>query len=114
MSSELPAGFEALEPFVAAWALARANDRATARVESTPAEREAFVEAARPLLVPALEHLDRKPLGDFDPAEQRLMRLMLGLAHAAMAVEVQGDDEPRHARASRHMVITRAPADIDA
>jgi hypothetical protein len=114
MSSELPAGFEALGPFVETWARAAANDRAIARVESTPAEREAFVEAARPLLLPALEHLDRKPPARFDEAERRLMRLMLALAHAAMAVEVQGDDEPKHARASRHMVITRAPADIDA
>jgi hypothetical protein len=114
MASQLPAGFEALEPFVATWAIEGANNRANARVSSTPAEREAFVEAARPLLMPALAQLDKKPLNEFDAAEKRLMTLMLSLAHAAMAVEVQGDDEPRHAQASRHMTITRAPADIDA
>jgi len=114
MSSKLPAGFEALEPFVAQWAVAGANNRANARVDSAPAEREAFVEVARPLLMPALDYLDKKPLNQFDEAEQRLMNLMLTLAHAAMAVEVQGDDEPKHAAASRYMTITRAPADVAA
>jgi len=112
-SSKLPPGFDALEPFAGAWAVAGANNRANARVSSTAEAREAFVAAARPLLIPALEYLDQKPLSQFDEAEQRLMNLLLTLAHVAMAVEVQGDDEPKHAQASRYMTITRAPADID-
>jgi hypothetical protein len=110
-SSQLPAGFETLEPFVARWAVTGANNRAQLRVHSTPEEREAFYAAARDLVAPALDKLDAKPLDQFDPAEQRLMKLLLAFAHAAMAVEVQGDDEPKHASMSRHMTITRAPAD---
>jgi hypothetical protein len=110
--SQLPPGFEALEPFAAAWAVAGANNRTQKRVASTPAERVAFFEAAKGLLVPALDYLDTKPIKAFDAREQRLMNLMLTFAHVAMAVEVQGDDEPKHARYSPFMPITRAPADL--
>jgi hypothetical protein len=113
-ASKLPPGFEALEPFAEAWAIAGANNRTKRRVASTPAERVAFFEATKGLLVPALDYLDKKPLKDFDDEEQRLMNLLLTFAHVAMAVEVQGDDEARHAKYSPFMPITRAPADLPA
>src|SRR5688572_32846266 len=97
MTARLPAGFEALEPFVEGWSIAGAANRAQRRNDSTPAERTAFYEAASPLAPAALEHLDRKALGAFDEGEERLMNLMLTLAHVALAVEAQGPDEARHA-----------------
>jgi hypothetical protein len=57
-----------------------------------------------------LSYLDQKPLKQLDGKEQRLMHLLLSFAHAAYAVEIQGDNEARHAQFQRHLKITRAPA----
>lgn len=110
--TSLPPGFEALEPFVGAWALEGANNRLRARLASSPADRIAFFEAARELLAPGLDYLDRKPLGEFDPREKRLMNLLLSMAHVSLAVETQGDDEARHAEDARRITILRAPSDL--
>ena len=112
--SLLPPGYEALEPFVADWALDSAHARSLARTNSSPAAREAFFNAARPLTAKALAELDARPLAEHDEAEKRLMLLLLSLAHVSMAVEVHGADEPAHALWRDRMVITRAPADIPA
>ncbi len=42
--------------------------------------------------------------------EHRLMKLFLSFAHIALAVEVQGDAEPKHAEGARFMTITQAPS----
>ena len=110
-ATALPEGFETLEPFVDSWSVEGAANRARRRLESTAADREAFFEAARDLAAPALELLDRKPLDQLDGREQRLMNLMLSLAHVSLAVEVQRDHEEFHARGARHVRITRAPSD---
>lgn len=110
--SRLPAGFEALEPFATGWAIEGANNRLQRRLTSSESERIAFFEVARVLLPAALEHLDKKPLPQFDVREQRLMNLFLTFAHVALAVEIQGDHEPGHAEGARHITITRAPADL--
>lgn len=110
-SSLLPAGFEALEPFVESWALATTAERAQHRSDSTEAERLAFYEAAKDLAPDALTLLDRKSLNGFDAREERLMNLVLSLAHVSLAVEAQGSDEPRHAAFRQHMRILRSSAD---
>ncbi len=107
----LPEGFRELEQFVPTWVVSRSCDRATRRLDSSEEERVAFFNAARDLAAPALELLDKKPLSQLDEREQRLMDLMLSLVHVALAVEIQGDDEPRHARGARHVIITRASSD---
>ena len=108
----LPSGFEALEPFVESWAIDGAANRAHRRLVSNEAQRIAFFNAAKDLLPAGLAYLDRKPLEQFDEKEQRLMNLLLSLGHVAQAVEIQGDDEPRHALGRQHMKITRASADL--
>jgi len=107
----LPAGFEALAPFVAFWAAETAAGRAHCRQASDEAERAAFYEAASPLVPQALDYLDQKPLGQHDESEQRLMRLALSFAHVAMAVELQREEEAVHAKYRPYLRITRAPAD---
>jgi len=109
--TSLPAGFEALQPFAATWAIEGANNRLRARLASAPADRVAFFDAAKGSLGPALDYLDSKPLAQFGGQDHRLMLLMLSFAHISLAVEIQGDDEARHAEGARHMTITRAPAD---
>lgn len=114
MERLLPAGFEALEPFVDRFALSTTAERAAARGDSTAEERAAFHAAAAPLVPQALDLLDTRALDSLDPAEQRLMNLALAFAHVALAVEIQGPDEDRHAMLRRHMRITRSPADLPA
>lgn len=106
----LPPGFEPLEPFAEFWAVAEGAERARRRGASTPENRAAFYAAATELLAPALAHLDRKALSDLDGREQRLLNLMLSLAHVSLAVELQGEAEPVHAEARRLMPITRTSA----
>ena len=108
----LPAGFEALERFVPQWAQDTAEKRHRARLASSEPERLAFFEAGKDLLAPGLDHLDATPIADFSPQQRRLMSLLLGFAHVSLAVEQQGDDEPKHAADARYMTITRAPADL--
>jgi hypothetical protein len=110
-ASPLPPGFEQLAPFVDSWSLAGAAHRAQRRLESSEAERAAFYHAAKDTLPAAFALLDQKPLAQFDAQETRLMNLLLSFAHVALAVEVQGDHEAKHAQLRRHLRITRASAD---
>ena len=109
--SQLPTGFEALEPYVDTWAIDGANNRLQQRLDSTEHERRAFFDTGKHLVAPALDLLDKKPLRELDEKEQCLMNLVLGLAHVSLAVEIQRDDEPFHAGFARYITITRASAD---
>jgi hypothetical protein len=110
MATLLPAGFETLEPFVARFAVAGTAERAQLRSDASRDERSAFHAAARDLVAPALDLLDKKPLDQLDEAEQRLLRLALSFSHIALAEEIQGADEERHAELRAYMHITRSPA----
>jgi hypothetical protein len=111
MANTLPAGFEALEAFADRFAISGTANRAQLRNDCTREEREAFYNAAKDLIAPALDLLDQKGLDKFDAAEQRLMNLTLSFAHIALAVEIQGPDEAKHARLREHMKIVRSTAD---
>jgi len=111
-NSILPMGFDALEPFVATYAIDNATRRAEMRGEAPVDVRDAFYEAAKPLLAPALDYLDTKNFDEYDDRDKRLMQMMLSLAHVVIAVEIQGEDEPRHAYLRTFMPVTRAPADF--
>ncbi len=114
MSVTLPAGFEVLEPYVAEWAIEGTANRDRRRGDSAEEERVAFFNAAKDLVAPALDLLDKKALGDFDEGEQRLMSLLLSFAHVALAVEMLGKAESRHARFREVMKIQKTTADADA
>jgi hypothetical protein len=112
MSAELlPPGFETLEPFVERWSLDSADDRLKWRLKSTEAERVEFFNAAKDRLQDGLTYLDKKPFTEYDDDETRLIKLFLSFAHIALAVEVQGDAEPKHAVGARFMTITCAPSE---
>lgn len=108
--SLLPDGFADLAPFVDAWAVEEAAARAARRGESRAADRQAFYEAAKSRLADALSYLDQRPLASFSEQDKRLMNLMLSFGHVALAIEIQGPDEDRHARLARHMRIVRTAA----
>ncbi|GGC13046.1 hypothetical protein GCM10011494_34890 [Novosphingobium endophyticum] len=107
----LPHEFAVLEPFTERWAINGSANRAALRTSSTAEEREAFFAAADPLLDRALEYLDARALCELSQDEMRLMELMLSLAHVALAVEIQGPDEPKSAQWRDRMRITRSPAE---
>ncbi|MCB1686859.1 MAG: hypothetical protein KDI33_00120 [Halioglobus sp.] len=109
----LPTGFDALEPFVDRWAIKGANNRLQQRLNSQESERASFFNIGKDLVPPALELLDQKPLHELDEKEQRLMDLVLSLAHISLAVEIQRDHEPAHAESARHITINRATSDKD-
>lgn len=111
MATVLPAGFESLEPFAARFALAGTASRAQLRSDTSAEERAAFYAAAKDLIGPALDMLDAQPLDGLDEAEQRLMNLCLAFAHIALAIEIQGPDEARHASLRANMKIVRSTAD---
>lgn len=107
----LPAGFEALEPFVDTWAIDGAANRMQQRLDSSMEDMKSFFETAFPLAESALTYLDQKPVKELDPHEQTLMNMILSLAHVSLAVEIQGPDEPHHAKWARFIRITQAVAD---
>lgn len=111
MSALLPQGFAALEPYIEHWALGTSALRAERRSMSSVAERAEFHDAMAPLLEDALAWLDRQDLGSLDEPGTNLMNLCLMLAHVALAVETQGDDETGHTPHRDAMRITRTPAD---
>lgn len=106
----LPAGFAALEPFVAGWAIEGSAARAARRDNSTPQEREAFYAAARDLVRPALDYLDSRGLDSLDAEDWRLMNLVLSMSHVSLAVEMQKDAETGHAKLRQFLPITQTPA----
>ena len=111
MPNTLPPGFAALEPFAERFAIAGTANRAQLRSDTTPEERQAYHDVMKDLLAPALDLLDTKKLDAFHAAEQRLMNMTLSFAHIALAVEVQGPDEAKHAKLRAHMKIVRSTAD---
>jgi hypothetical protein len=111
MDNTLPDGFASLEPFAERFSVDGTANRAVLRGDTTPEERQTFYDAAKDLVPPALDFLDTKQLGAFTEAEQRLMNLTLTFAHIAVAVEIQGPDEAKHAKLREHMKIVRSTAD---
>jgi hypothetical protein len=107
----LPDGFAALAPFVGQWDRATMSERAAQRSGSSAVQRDAFFEAGFALFEPAMALLDRKPLAALDASEQRLLNLMMALSHVSLAVEIQREDEAKHAPQRAAMRITRGVLD---
>lgn len=89
-STRLPEGFAELEPFVARWAGADTAARVAAREESSMDDIREFYDAMLARAGDAIKLIDRYPLHDLPPDVALLCRLVLGLAHAASAVEILG------------------------
>jgi hypothetical protein len=86
----LPKGFEAIEEFASYWAVAGQNERRYQRCDTTFEEVQRFYNAVYPRADEAMTYLEKFPLRDMPGPEARLMRLVLSLAQASMAIEVQG------------------------
>jgi hypothetical protein len=92
IATDLPAEFRGWEPFAAIWGdfdtpEARHLHRQASRME----DLRAFYDAVAPRLEEALSYLDGFPMAAPLPdKEARLYRTILGLAEAAVAVEIYG------------------------
>jgi hypothetical protein len=93
VSTRLPDGFEALEPFLAYWDVPSSALRMKRRSEASMADIRAFYDAMTPRGEEILNHLERFEMQALPEREARLFRLLLALAQAAMAVEMHG--QPR-------------------
>ena len=89
----LPPGFSDLEPFVAYWAGETTADRWRARCLASMDQIRTFYDAALVRGEEALTCLEAFPLDALPPEATRLLRLLLALSQAAMAVEIHG--QPR-------------------
>lgn len=108
----LPPGFEALESLAQRWAVSDSNERMQVRWASDAAERQQFYDSTTPLLETALVYLDGRRGSRMSAEDTCLLDLILTLAHIALAVELQKDVEPRHARAHSRFSFDRAPAEM--
>lgn len=88
--SPLPKGFEKLAPFVERWAGADTMARVAAREESSLEDIQAFYEIMLEHAQTAADLIDQHSLHELPPQIATLCRMMLGLAHAASAVEILG------------------------
>ena len=86
-ATTLPAGFEALEPFVETWVLPDSLARMARRRASSMDDIRAFYEVTIQLADRALAHLRAFKLGELPGEEERLLKLMLSLAEVGPAVE---------------------------
>lgn len=94
--SRLPAGFETLEPFVDAWARDDFQARFETRFESGMDDIRTFYGAMQPRANEALEHLEQYPLDAIPPEAGVLFKLVMALAHVAVAVERHNQPGPKN------------------
>ena len=83
----LPPGFEDLEIWVDEWVLPDMDTRNRTRLASPMERLQAFYDAILPQASRVLEFLDTRKLGELDPSEERLLKLMLSFAEVCPAVE---------------------------
>jgi hypothetical protein len=84
----LPEGFADLEPFAAAWALAREPERYAKRLVSTIDEMQAFYDAVMPRAEAAIEYCNQFPLAGMPDDAVNLMHLLYSMITVSFAVEL--------------------------
>jgi len=89
-ASQLPKGFSALERWLDDWVLPDSTARLDKRMRSSLEELRAFYDGMLPHAEAALAYLAQRQLGELDPAEERLLKLMLSLAEVGPAIEWYG------------------------
>jgi hypothetical protein len=87
---DLPAGFEALRPFIARWALATEGERYRERVNSSMDDLKTFYDAMLPLAEPAIQALNQYPANaaDLPMAVRNLYLLMLSAMEVSRSIEI--------------------------
>lgn len=91
----LPAGFEDLEPHVAAWALADEDARFHKRLGSSMEEIRQFYEAIAPRMERVMAHLQGCPVNGLPPADDALLKLALAYVEISRVFEVWNQQDVR-------------------
>jgi hypothetical protein len=93
VTARLPSDFADLEHFVEHWDVATSQERWTRRSETPLPDIRAFYDAMLARADAVLAHLERFPLDDLPEDAACLLRLLLSMTQAAMAIELH--DSPR-------------------
>lgn len=91
---KLPEGFADLQPFASFWIRDTVDERIDARCSSPMEHITEFYDAAIVRAADMLDYLDAVPLDDLTEEQGNLMKLLLGLVHASIAVEIQQQPLP--------------------
>lgn len=106
---ELPDGFKDLEPLVEYWAGVDVEDRWDSRARASMEEIQAFYDKMVSRTDAILKYLEPKDISDLDEADSRLFRLVLSLAHAAMAVELHGQPRAPNSPFPHKITVPQGP-----
>jgi|SRR5580692_8270409 hypothetical protein len=106
MAKLLPAGFEDLEAYALEWDVQSANERRARRLNLTMGELRSVYDAVLHRADQAFAYIDRFPIGSLPEDAHRLLRLVLGLAHAAISIEVHQQHRGHNAPETDTLQIT--------
>lgn len=90
----LPAGFEALQPYVADWAFLDEMGRVEKRLSLTYDEVKKFYDAGAPIFDKVMEYLRARPIGSLTPSEDALFKIALGLVEVSFTFEIYHGEFP--------------------
>ena len=107
---ELPEGFQDLECFTAYWVRDTSHQRLQQRSQASMAEIRTFYDAMLARAEDAIAYCDQFPLGDMPATADRLMKLLLALGQAAVAVEMHGQPRAHHSVWPNAITVTTGPA----
>lgn len=113
MACTLPGEFKDLEPLTEYWAGEDVQTRWDRRARADMADIRSFYDAMLPRADEALAYLQPKPLDSLCDEDARLYRMVLSLAHAAMAVELHGQSRAPFSPFPHAIRVTRGPAPFD-
>ena len=102
----LPAGFQSLEPLVAAWSVSSEHARREQRASSSFAELQTYYALVGPRIRDIAAHLDQYPMGVLSAPQQALLQLALMFMEVALAVEFYGQPEVRDGFPRQRWVIS--------
>lgn len=105
----LPSGFDELEQFVDYWVRDSNDARWQQRSKASMQDIRHFYDLMLIRAEDAIAHLDAFPLDDMPPDAERLFKLLLAIAHAAMAVEMHGQPRAHHAQLRNDLHVIQGP-----
>jgi len=109
----LPGGFEDLLEFVPAWVGETAQARWDIRSGHSMAEIRHFYDRILGRADDILKHVEQFPLDALPPPSLRLYQLLLGLAQAAMAVELHNQPRAHNSPWPHYVRIIRGAQPVD-
>nr|WP_087573179.1 MULTISPECIES: hypothetical protein [unclassified Sphingomonas]AJW29507.1 hypothetical protein pJE1_085 [Sphingomonas sp. JE1] len=108
-NSILPSGFEELETFVSYWVAETSQERVRLRSEASMEAIRRFYDAMMKRAGEILTRFNGRQAESLSPEEEVLYKLLLGLAHAAMAIEIHKQPRAPNSPWPNGLRILRSP-----